>query len=464
MLNASIVNELKAVVGKNYVMTDQEDMVAYSMDATVFSHLPEAVVQPANRDEVVEVVKIANRYNLPLTGRGAATGMSGGAIPLKGGIVIELTRLNRIRKFDVVNKFAVVEPGVIPIDFATQAAKEGLLYPPDPSTIREATLGGTVAECAGGPRGVKYGITRNYVLSLEVVLPDGSVVETGNTVDGDMSGPDWTMLFTGSEGTLALITAITLKLVPIPETKKTMLAVYNRLEDAAKTVSVTMSGGIVPTTLELMDKHCIVAVENYLKIGLPVNAAGILVIEVDGVASTVEENTKRVSEICKECGASEVKIAQTALEAEKLWQARRAIGRAYGQYAPCKYAEDATVPRTLIPALVGKCVEIQNKYDVPIFICGHAGDGNLHPAILFDPRNKEVTARADKALEELHIETLKLGGTLSGEHGIGFAKAPYLRAETGEIGFKLGREIKDTVDPKGFVNPGKLFFYEGELH
>ena len=390
--------------------------------------------------------------------------MSGGAIPLKGGIVLEVTRLNRVRKFDIVNKFAIVEPGVIPIDFVTEAAKEGLLYPPDPSTIKEATLGGTICECAGGPKGVKYGITRNYVLSLEVVLADGSIVETGNTVDGDMSGPDWTMLFTGSEGTLGIITAITLKLVPSPETKKTMLAVFNKLDDAAKTVSVTMSGGIVPTTLELMDNHCIVAVENYLKTGLPVNAAGILVIEFDGVVSTVEENAKRVSEICKECGASNVKIAQTAAEAEKLWQARRAIGRAYGQYAPCKYAEDATIPRTLIPALVEKCVEIEKKFNVPIFICGHAGDGNLHPAILFDPRDKEVTARADKALEELHIVTLELGGTLSGEHGIGFTKAPYLRAETGEIGFKLGREIKETVDPLGYMNPGKLFFYEGEHH
>jgi glycolate oxidase len=280
-------------------------------------------------------------------------------------------------------------------------------------------------------------------MSIEAVLPDGSV---------------------GSEGTLALITAITLRIVHFPEAKKTMLAVYNCLEDAAKTVSVTMAAGIIPTTLELLDNYCIVAVENYAKIGLPVKAGGILLIEVDGVPSAVEENGKRVAEICKECGATEVKIAQTSAEAEDLWRARRSIGRAYGQVAPCRYAEDATVPRSLIPALVRKLVEIQNKYDVPIYICGHAGDGNLHPAILFDKRDKDANARADKALDELHIVTLELGGTLSGEHGIGCAKAPYLRAETGEFGYKLGRIIKLTVDPGCFMNPGKLFFYEGELH
>ena len=464
MLKSSIINELRAIVGKDHVMTEPEDMVVFSMDATVFNHLPEAVVQPSDRDQVVEIVKLANRNSIPLTARGAGTGMSGGATPLKGGIVIDMTRLNKIRKIDAQHKYAIVEPGVITFDFASQVAKIGLLYPPDPSTMKESTLGGNIAECAGGPKGVKYGITRNYVLSLEAVLPDGSVVETGNSIDGESVGPDWTMLMTGSEGTLGVITAITLRIVKPPEVKKTMLAVYNRLEDAAQTVSVTMSAGIIPTTLEIMDNYCIVAVENYAKIGLPIHAAGILLIEVDGVPSTVEENANRIIEICRSCGATEVKVAQTMAEAEGLWLGRRSIGRAYGQVAPCKYAEDATVPRSLIPKLVEKCVEIQNKYEVPIFICGHAGDGNLHPAILFDKRNKEVTDRANKALDELHIVTLELGGTLSGEHGIGFAKAPYLLAETGEVGFKLGQEVKTAIDPKGIMNPGKLFFYEGEQH
>ena len=464
MLKADVVRDLQVIVGKDYVLTDPEDLFIYSNDATVFNGLPDAVVKPGNTAEVSAVVKIAAKHNIPVTGRGAATCLSGGAVPLKGGIVIEMVRLNRIRKIDVSNKYAVAEAGVITFELTTQAAKQGLLYPPDPSSLKESTIGGNVAECAGGPKGVKYGITRNFVLGLEVVLPDGSIVETGNAVDGDMCGPDWTMLLTGSEGTMGLITAVTLRLVPVPETKKTMMAIYERLEDAAKTVSVTMSSGIIPTTLELMDNLSIVAVEKAVKIGLPVQAGGLLIIEVDGVPSTVEENARRVSEICKECGATEVKIAQTAEEAENLWVARRSVAKAFGQVAPCKFAEDATVPRSLVPALVKKCVEIGEKYRLPMLIVGHAGDGNMHPTIMFDKRDKDMTARAEQALDEVHMVTLEMGGTLSGEHGIGFAKAPYLKAETGETGYRLGQEIKAVIDPSGIMNPGKMFNYEGPLH
>ena len=464
MLKADAIKELQAIVGKEYVLTDPEDLFIYSNDATVFNGLPDAVVKPGNTAEVAAVVKLAAKYNIPVTGRGAATCLSGGAVPLKGGIVVEMVRLNRIRKIDVNNKYAVAEAGVITFELTTQAARQGLLYPPDPSSLKESTLGGNVAECAGGPKGVKYGITRNFVLGLEVVLPDGSIVETGNAVDGDMCGPDWTMLLTGSEGTMGLITAVTLRLVPVPETKRTMMAIYERLEDAAKTVSVTMSSGIIPTTLELMDNLSIVAVEKAVKIGLPVQAGGLLIIEVDGVPSTVEENARRVSEICKECGATEVKIAQTAEEAENLWVARRSVAKAFGQVAPCKFAEDATVPRSLVPALVKKCVEIGEKYRLPMLIVGHAGDGNMHPTIMFDKRDKDMTARAEQALDEVHIVTLEMGGTLSGEHGIGFAKAPYLKAETGETGYRIGQEIKAVVDPLGIMNPGKMFNYEGPLH
>ncbi len=463
-MNSSILNELRNIVGENYVLSGKEDLIIYSNDATMFDHLPDVVVQPASRDEVVAVVKVAARNNIPITGRGAGTCLSGGAIALKGGIVVDMARMDRIRKIDSENKIAIVEPGVITFELASQAAKQGLLYPPDPSSWKESTLGGNVAECAGGPKGVKYGITRNFVLGLEVVLPDGSVVETGNAVDGDMCGPDWTMLITGSEGTLGLITAITLRLVPASATKKTMLAIYERLEDAAKTVSVTMASGIIPTTLELMDNMAIVATEKALKIGLPVHAGGLLLIEVDGMPSTVEENAKRVSEICKECGAMEFKIAETAAEAENLWAARRGVAKAFGQIAPCKFAEDATVPRSLVPVLVEKSMEMAKKYNIPILICGHAGDGNMHPTILFDKRDKDAAARAEKALDEVHIVTLELGGTLSGEHGIGFAKAPYLRAEMGPVGYKMGQDVKSVVDPANIMNPGKMFNYEGALH
>lgn len=463
-MNSTILNELRRIVGDRYVMSEKEDLIIYASDSTMFDYCPDAVVQPATREEVVAIVKLAARNNIPVTGRGAGTCLSGGAIALKGGIIVDMVRMNRIRSIDAANKVAVVEPGVITFELASQAAKQGLLYPPDPSSWKESTLGGNVAECAGGPKGVKYGITRNFVLSLEVVLPNGQVVETGNAVDGDMCGPDWTMLLTGSEGTLGLITAITLRLVSAPITKKTMLAIYERLEDAAKTVSVTMASGIIPTTLELMDNMAIVATEKALKIGLPVHAGGLLLIEVDGVPSTVEENAKRISEICQECGVMEFKIAQTAAEAEKLWAARRGIAKAFGQIAPCKYAEDATVPRSLVPVLVEKSMEIAKKHNIPILICGHAGDGNMHPTILFDKRDKAAFERAEKALADVHIVTLELGGTLSGEHGIGFAKAPYLRAEVGPVGYKLGQDVKAVIDPENFMNPGKMFNYEGELH
>ena len=417
MLTRSVISQLKSIVGNGYVLTEHEDMIIYSNDSTVFNHLPDAVVRPATREEVAAIIKVAAGQSIPVTARGAGTCLSGGAVPLKGGIVLDLARMNKIRTLDVAKKIAVVEAGVITFEVTTQAARRGLFYPPDPSSLKESTIGGNVAECAGGPRGVKYGITRNFVLGLEAVLPDGSIVETGNAVDGDMCGPDWTMLLTGSEGTMAIITAVTLRLVPMPETKKTMMAMYDRLENAAKTVSVTMASGIIPTTLELMDNLSIVAVEKAVNIGLPVNAAGLLLIEVDGVASTVEENAKRVSEICRECGATEVKIAQTAAEAESLWMARRSIAKAFGRIAPCKFAEDSTVPRSLIPLLVDKCLEIQKKCGLPMVIVGHAGDGNMHPTIMFDKRDKDAVARAEKALDDIHIMTLELGGTLSGEHG-----------------------------------------------
>lgn len=464
MINNAIVKDLAKVVGNQHVLCEPEDLVAYSNDATMFSHLPDMVVQPANRDEVVEVVKIAARYQTPVTCRGAATCLSGGATPLKGGIVLELTRMNRIHKIDAVNRVAVVEPGVITFDLIRQAAAVGLLYPPDPSSMKESTIGGNVAECAGGPKGVKYGITRNFVMSIEAVLTDGTIVETGNDIDGEMCGPDWTMLLTGSEGTMAVITRISLRLVRPPQAKKTMLAIYDNLEDAAQTVSKTMTSGIIPTTLEIMNNQAIVAVENYLGIGLPVKAGGLLLIEVDGVPSTVEENAHNIVAICNQCGATEVKVAKTAEETEDLWRARRAVGAAFGRVAPSKFAEDSTVPRSLVPELVKRIRVIQEKYDVPIFICGHAGDGNMHPTILFDKRNKEQTERANHALDELHLITLELGGTLSGEHGIGFAKAPFLRAETGAVGYQIGRDIKTLFDPGNILNPGKMFFFEGKLH
>lgn len=461
-MNQALINELKAVVGPTHIMTEFEDRYCYSFDSTFINSIPDLVVQPANRDEIAAVCRIAYAHNVPLVTRGAATGLSGGAVPVKAGIVLETTRLNKIIEIDKTNHYAIVEPGVITQDYLAAVDKAGLFYPPDPASSKMSTLGGNIAECAGGPRGVKYGITRDYVLGLEVVLPDGTIIQTGNLVDGDMSGPDWTMLFCGSEGTLGVITKIMLKLTHKPQHKQTMMATFKVIEDAATTVSTMMASGVIPTTLEIMDNLTIRAVENFLNIGLPVDAGAILLIEVDGDPHAVEKHVKHVLKVCETCNAITVKVAKTAQEADGLWKARRSVSPACGKINPTKISEDATVPRSRIPEMVSAVQAIAKKYNLKMVIFGHAGDGNLHPNILSNKHDKEEMARVEKAVEELFQVALQLGGTLSGEHGIGYLKAPFLVWETGEEGFKFGKAVKQAVDQKSLMNPGKMFDYRAE--
>jgi glycolate oxidase len=441
-------------------MDQLEDRICYSFDATFKDSLPDMVVKPANVDEIVKVLKLASQYNIPVTCRGAATGLSGGAVPLKGGISLVLTRLNQIVEIDIVNRIATVEPGVVTDHFIAAVDKAGLFYPPDPASSKTSTMGGNIAECAGGPRGVKYGVTRDYILGLEVILPDGSVTQIGNTVDSEMAGPDWTSLFLGSEGTLGVVTKIYIRLVDKPAAKQTMLAIFDKIENAANTVSTMMASGTIPTTLEIMDNLTIRAVENYLNIGLPVEAEAALLIEVDGNSEAVTKQSEFVIRVCKDCGAADVQIAKNKQETDNLWRARRAISPACGKINPTKISEDATVPRSQIPAIVKRIREIAEKYNLKMVIFGHAGDGNLHPNILTNKHNIEEMQRVEQAVEELFHAALQLGGTLSGEHGIGYMKAPFLRWETGEVGFAVGRKIKEAVDPKGLMNPGKMFTSE----
>lgn len=458
-MNEIVVRELRAIVGQAHVLTEFEDRYCYSFDSTFINAIPDAVVQPGSRDEIAAVCRLAHSQGIPVVTRGAATGLSGGAVPVQGGIVLETTRLNRIIEINTVNRYAIVEPGIITQDYLAAVAESGLFYPPDPASSKMSTLGGNIAECAGGPRGVKYGITRDYVLGLEVVLPDGSIVQTGNLIDGDMGGPDWTMLFCGSEGTLGIITKIMLKLTHKPQIKQTMLAIFDRIEDAATTVSTMMASGVIPTTLEIMDNMTIRAVENFLNIGLPVDAGAILLIEVDGDPKAVEKHVQHVFKVCEDCNASHVKAAKTAQEADDLWKARRSVSPACGKINPTKISEDATVPRSRIPEMVSAVQAIAKKYNLKMVIFGHAGDGNLHPNILSNKHDKEEMARVEKAVEELFQAALKLGGTLSGEHGIGYMKAPFLVWETGAEGFAFGKAVKQAVDPKSLLNPGKLFDY-----
>lgn len=456
-MKQQMVAELRQIVGSSYVMDGLEDRICYSFDATFRDFPPDVVVKPGSVEEVAAIVKLANRCQVPVTARGAATGLSGGAVPVKGGISLVLTRLNKIIEIDTANRLAIVETGVITEDLVTAVNQAGLFFPPDPASAKTSTIGGNVAECAGGPRGVKYGITRDYVLGMEVVLPDGSIVELGNKFDSEMAGPDWGMLLVGSEGTLGIVTKVYLKLIDKPSAKQTLLAIFSSLDDAAQTVSDMIASGTIPTTLEIMDNLTIRAVEEFLKVGLPVTAEAILLIEVDGSMASIGKQAEHVMRVCKKCGAIAIQAASTPEDIDKLWRARKAISPACGKINPTKISEDATVPRSQIPAMVRRLREIAKKYDLKMVIFGHAGDGNLHPNILSNKHNQEEMARVEQAVEELFQAALDLGGTLSGEHGIGYMKAPFLKWETGEIGFAVGKKLKDTVDQQGILNPGKMF-------
>lgn len=456
-MDAKVIDELRALVGAGNVLTALEDRICYSCDSTFRDAVPDVVVRPGSTAEIARIMQLAQRYHVPVTPRGASTGLSGGAVAAEGGILLELTRLNRIISIDMENRTAIVEPGVITDEFTAAVDQAGLFYPPDPASGKMSTFGGNIAECAGGPKGVKYGVTRDYLLGLEVVLPDGTVVQTGNNVDGEMCGPDWTMLLCASEGTLGVITKITVRLVDKPAGKWTMLAIFDHIDDAATTVSTMIAAGTIPTTLEIMDNLTICAVENYLHSGLPTEAEAILLIEVNGSPAVLAKQAEQVVAVCRQCGARDVKVAKTKAESDVLWQARRAISPACGKINPTKISEDATVPRSKIPAMVAAVRDIAQKYNLKMVIFGHAGDGNLHPNILANKHDAAEMERVEQAVQELFHRALALGGTLSGEHGIGFMKAPFLSWETGEVGFAVGQTIKTVVDPQHLLNPGKMF-------
>ncbi|MDH7576784.1 MAG: FAD-linked oxidase C-terminal domain-containing protein [Bacillota bacterium] len=457
MLHSSLINKMKQIVGKENVLTAVEERLCYGYDSTPEACLPDLVVRPDRTEQIQKIIKLANLHLFPVIPRGAGTGLSGGSLPVKGGIVLDLTRMDRILEIDEENLVAVVEPGVVTVHLQEEVERRGLFYPPDPASLKTSTIGGNVAECAGGPRAFKYGVTRDYVLGLEVVTPTGEILKTGGKTVKSVTGYDLIRLYTGSEGTLGIITKIFLRLIPKPETKRTMMAVYERLDDAAKTVTLIIKQGIIPVTLELMDDLTIRCVENYLRIGLPLDAEAILIIEVDGPADLVKKQTSQVAEICQSGGAREIKIAENEKEREEIWAARRAVSAAVVQIKPTKISEDIAVPRSQIPNMVRRLKEIASRYNLNLVIFGHAGDGNLHPNILCDQNDPEEMGRVEKAVGELFQAAVKLGGTLSGEHGIGIMKAPYLQLETGDIGYEVMWAIKKALDPNNILNPGKIF-------
>src|SRR5690625_419416 len=458
MVSETIFLQLSHIVGETNIKRDKTSLLAYSYDSTAqYQALTDLVVLPRNTSEVAAIVKLCNEHNIPIVPRGSGTNLCAGTTPLEGGIVLLFTHMNQILEIDEKNLTMTVQPGVFTKDIFDAAAEVGLFYPPDPGSMHISQIGGNISENSGGLRGLKYGVTNDYVLGLEVVLPNGEMIQTGGKLAKDVAGYNLTELFTGAEGTLGVITEAILKLIPQPETTKTMLALFHDLEAAAQTVSTIIANRIIPVTLEFLDQPTVKVVEDFAKIGLPIEAKAVLLIEQDGAHEVVERDIATISRLCEENGAFDVQIAGSKAEAEALMTARRSALSALSRLMPTTILEDATVPRSEIANMVQAINDIAEKYDITICTFGHAGDGNLHPTCLTDARNKEEIARVEQAFAEIFEAAVALGGTITGEHGVGAMKLPYLHLKVGEAGIDVMRSIKQAVDPNQIMNPGKIF-------
>jgi glycolate oxidase len=454
----SILSQLSSIVGMANVLTKVEDTLPYGFDGTAALKVrPGAVVLPASTAEVSACVKIAAEHRVPLVTRGSGTGLSGGSVPVADCLVLCLVRMDAILEVDPSNLTVRAQSGVITVKIDEAAAQHGLFYPPDPGSMKISTIGGNVAENSGGLRGLKYGVTRDYVMGLEVVMPDGRIVRLGNACVKDVAGYSMKDLFIGSEGTLGIITEVLLKLLPRPAARRTMLAVYDRMEDAAETVSAIIAAKIIPCTLEFLDRMTIRCVEDYAKIGLPTDCAALLLMETDGHPAAVEDEAMRMAEIARQHGAREVKVAADAEEALKLATARRSAFSALARMRPTTILEDVTVPRSALAEMVSFIAEVAARHRLQLGTFGHMGDGNLHPTFLTDERDEAEMKRVHLALDEIVEKTLTLGGTITGEHGVGLAKKPWLRQQLGDESYELMRQIKHTLDPHHLLTPGKIF-------
>ena len=458
MLNKAIIERLVSIVGKDSVLDSRQDLVVYSYDGTFEEHQPDVVVLPRATVQVSEVMALATSERIPVVTRGMASGLAAASVPFSGGIALAMTRMNHLLEIDEQNAIAHVEAGMVTADLQAEVEKRGLFYPPDPSSIRHSTIGGNIACNAGGPRCLKYGVTGDYVLGLTVVLADGRVLRTGGKVIKDVVGYDLTALFTGSEGTLGVITEALLKLVAKPRFARTALVEFGLLADASRTVNAILSTGIVPATLELMDETAIACIEEAMHLGLPLDVEAILLVETDGSdEATVLCEIEVAARISRECGARAVKVAKDETERANLWKARRSVSPSLARKAPNKLGEDITVPRSAIPEAIRRLKAISAEYGLPIVIFGHAGDGNLHPNILFDKRNPEQWAKIEPMVSQLFNTALELGGTLSGEHGVGMLKRPYITRALGPVSIEIQKHIKQVLDPFNILNPGKVF-------
>ncbi|MFW6284022.1 MAG: FAD-binding oxidoreductase [Desulfosalsimonas sp.] len=458
MTDKQFVRRFEQIAGAGNVMAEEADRQAYAYDSAVLDPVvPALVVRPETVEQLGQVVALCNENDLPLTVRGSGTNLSGGTIPSSTRSVVVVTNaLARIIEINREDMYAVVEPGVITARFAAAAAGKGLFYPPDPGSQAVSTLGGNVAEDAGGLRGLKYGVTKDYVMGVEFFDVNGELVKSGSRTVKCATGFNLSDLMVGSEGLLGVFARIILKLIPPPKASRAMTAVFDSVEKASETVSAIIADRIVPCTLEFLDNFTIRTVEDFRHAGLPVDAEALLLIEVDGHPAAVKEDAEKIQEICRKKGAVQVQAAGSAEEKELIWQARRDALPALARLKPTTVLEDATVPRSRIPDMVKKIKEISQSYDLDIGTFGHAGDGNLHPTILTDKRNHEEFARVERAIDDIFEAALAMGGTLSGEHGIGLAKRKYMEKETSRGTILYSRRLKQTFDPKNILNPGKM--------
>jgi glycolate oxidase len=459
MLSAAFIDSLQAIVGSEHIRTDDVSRTTYGTDALKRGRSADVVVFPNTAPQVAAVTRLCNADRVPLVPRGAGSGYTGGSVPVQGGVVLSLERMNRILEIDEVNLVAIVEPNVITGDLQDAVEEIGLFYPPDPASLRQCAIGGNVAECAGGPRAFKYGTTKRYVLGLEAVLPTGEIIETGGKTVKNVVGYDLTQLLVGSEGTLAIITKIILRLIPLPPVQATLRATFRDVESAVAAVANIIRARVVPAALELIDGESLEAVGRNLGVRslAPEGTAALLLLEVDGVPSAVEEESARVEKACLESGATEVLRARDDAERHELWRVRRELSLSLKMVAALKFNHDVVVPKGRIPQLFELVARIRTHFQLRIPLFGHAGDGNIHVNIMVDPDNLDEIARAHAAERVLFEGVVALEGSISGEHGIGFSKAPFLQIELSNDEIALMKRVKQAFDPNGILNPGKIF-------
>jgi len=455
-LDDAIKRALMDIVGQENFTDHLIDLVSYTYDASDHDHRPEVAVWPNTAEQVSKILILANEQRFPVTARGAGTGLAGGAVPTRGGLVLDMCRMNKILDIRIADRLAVVQPGVVYADLERALAPHGFFFPPDPASGKACTLGGNVATNAGGIRGAKYGVTRDYVMGLEVVLPDGRIMRTGSRCMKSVSGYDLTRLFVGSEGTLGVVTEITLKINPKPQSFDTSLAYFASLRDAGQAVTDIMHSGIIPSVLEVLDDNAVRVLREQTSIEMP-DVAAIILVETDGYTQAeASYQMTKIIEVFKKNKATHIRRADSADEAEELWRARKSIGSAASGIGTNSVSEDVTVPMSKVPDLLTGISAVVKNYGLPFVIFGHAGDGNLHPKILYDRSDPEQVTGVARAVDEIFKLTCDLGGTLTGEHGIGLAKAPYMNLEHDQVAMDLMRSLKRLFDPNNILNPGKM--------